>query len=77
MRRPRLPHPTGPEVRRVAELTGKELGAIEECIKMEALFVRKLQYYERACSDPELRDICDSAMRTAERHIQDLLGLLR
>jgi rubrerythrin len=58
-------------------LTTKELGAIEECIKMEALAVRKLQAYEREASDPELREMCRSGVDTAQRHIEELLGLLR
>ena len=58
-------------------LTTKEIGAIEESIKMEALCVQKLQAYEREASDPELREMCRSGIQTAQRHIDELLGLLR
>ena len=58
-------------------LTTKELGAIEESVKMEALSVQKLQAYEREASDPELREMCRSGVQTAQRHIEELLNLLR
>jgi len=67
----------GGEVETMNGLTTKELGSIEECIKMEALCVQKLRGYEQEAADPELRDICRSALQTSERHVDELLELLR
>lgn len=68
-----------PEVSGVAAngLTVKELGFIEESIKMEALAWEKLVGYERDATDPELRDICRRGQQTCQRHIDELLELLQ
>lgn len=58
-------------------LTVKELGHIEECLKQEALCAEKLGCYEREAEDPELREICRHGLQTCQRHIEELLGLLR
>jgi predicted patatin/cPLA2 family phospholipase len=58
-------------------VTTKELGFIEELVKMEVLCASKLEIYEREVRDPELRELCRSGLRTAERHIDELLSLLR
>lgn len=57
-------------------LTTKEVGFVEECIKMEVLCATKLQCYEREVRDSELREICRQGLRSCEQHIDELLGLL-
>lgn len=59
-----------------AELTTKELGFVEECIKMEVLCEQKLRWYEREAEDPELRDLCRRGQQVCRRHVDELLGLL-
>jgi len=58
-------------------LTTKEVGFIEECIKAEALCVAKCAGYAHEAADPELRELCRDAVAGANRHIDELLGLLR
>jgi hypothetical protein len=58
-------------------VTTKELGFLEELLKAEVLGAAKLAAYERQVQDPELREICRSGLRSAQRHIDELLALLR
>ena len=58
-------------------LTTKELGAVEECFKMEALCFSKARAYEREVEDQELRDICRQTAEAAQRHMDELLEILR
>ncbi len=58
-------------------LTTKELGFVEDCIKSEVLCASKLRGYERDAQDPELREICRHGIQTCERHVEELLSLLR
>jgi spore coat protein CotF len=58
-------------------LTTKELGFVEECVKSEVLCAEKLRCYEREAQDPELREICRHGIQACERHIDELLSLLR
>jgi hypothetical protein len=58
-------------------LTTRELGFLEECLKSEALCAAKLRSYEREAQDGELREICRHGIQTCERHVEELLALLR
>ena len=58
-------------------LTTRELGSVEECLKSEVLCAEKLSCYEREAEDPELREICRHGIQSCERHIDELLSLLR
>jgi spore coat protein CotF len=58
-------------------LTTKELGFVEECVKLEVLCEQKLRIYERQTEDAELRDIFRRGQDTARRHVDELLSLLR
>ncbi len=59
------------------DLTTKELGFVEECIKAEALAAVKLELYEREAQDGELRDICRRGIQSCNRHMDQLMDLLR
>lgn len=57
-------------------LTEKELSAIEERLNGEKLFVDKLKVYSQQCSDPELRQKCETIAGKHQKHYNRLLGLL-
>ena len=58
-------------------LSSKELGFVEEAIKMEVLCCEKLEAFRHEIQDPELRDLCTQGLQSCHRNVDDLLQLLR
>lgn len=58
-------------------LTEKELTAIGDQLAYEKLLVTKLKAYSLQCSDPELRQQCETIAGKHQDHYQILLGFLK
>jgi hypothetical protein len=57
-------------------LTEKELSAIEDQLKGEQLLVTKIKAYSQMCTDPDLKQKCDSIATKHQSHYDKLLSFL-
>jgi hypothetical protein len=57
-------------------LTEKELTAIEDELGTEKLLVTKIKAYSQMCTDPELKQKCDSIASKHQTHYDKLLSFL-
>lgn len=57
-------------------ITEKELSAIEDQLNSEQLLVTKFKAYSQMCSDPELKQKCDSIAQKHQCHFDKLMGFL-
>lgn len=57
-------------------ITEKELSAIEDQLSNEQLLVTKFKAYSQMCSDPELKQKCDSIAQKHQCHFDKLMGFL-
>lgn len=57
-------------------LTAKELSAIEDQLSNERNTVCKFKAYSQMCSDPELKQKCDSIAQKHQSHFDQLMGFL-
>lgn len=57
-------------------LTEKELSAIEDQLNGEKLLVTKIKAYSQMCTDPELKQKCDSIASKHQTHYDQLLSFL-
>lgn len=57
-------------------LTEKELTAIEDQLNGEKLLVTKIKAYSQMCSDPELKQTCDTIASKHQSHYDKLLSFL-
>lgn len=57
-------------------LTEKELTAIEDQLNGEKLLVTKIKAYSQMCTDPELKQKCNSIASKHQAHYDKLLSFL-
>lgn len=57
-------------------LTAKELSAIEDQLNGEKLLVSKCKAYAQQCSDPQLKQKCETLAGKHQTHYDTLLSLL-
>ncbi len=57
-------------------LTEKELTAIEDQLNGEKLLITKAKTYSQMCTDPELKQKCDSIACKHQTHYDKLLSFL-
>ncbi len=57
-------------------LTEKELSAIEDQLSGEKLLVTKFKAYSEMCTDPELKQKCESISDKHQTHYDKLLSFL-
>jgi hypothetical protein len=57
-------------------LTEKELTAIEDQLNGEKLLVTKIKAYSQMCTDPELKQKCNSIASKQQAHYDKLLSFL-
>ena len=57
-------------------LTEKELTAIEDQLNGEKLLVTKITAYSQMCSDPQLKQTCDTIASKHQAHYDKLLSFL-
>ena len=58
-------------------VTTKELGAIVEISKMEALACKKARVFQPMVQSSQVQELVDEARRTADEHIDHLREIVR
>lgn len=57
-------------------ISEKELTAIEDQLSNEHVLITKYKAYSQMCSDPELKQKCDSIAQKHQCHFDKLMGFL-
>ena len=60
----------------MAQITEKELSAIQDQLTSEQTLVTKLKAYSQMCSDQELKQKCDSIAQKHQAHYDRLMSFL-
>lgn len=60
----------------MANLTSKELSAIEDQLGIEQTMIKKYQMYSQTCSDPQLKQKCSQIASQHQTHYNRLMGHL-
>lgn len=60
----------------MAQLTAKELSAIEDQLNAEKLLVTKYKAYSQICQDPQLKAKCEQMAGKHQNHYDRLLANL-
>ncbi len=60
----------------MANLTEKELSALEDELAAEQLLVKKYQTYAMLCTDPQLKTQCEKIAGQHQKHFDRLMGFL-
>lgn len=60
----------------MAQITEKELTAIEDQLTSEQTIIAKTKAYSQMCSDKELKQECDSIAQKHQAHYDQLMGFL-
>ncbi|MCL2088236.1 MAG: spore coat protein [Oscillospiraceae bacterium] len=60
----------------MANLTSKELTAIEDQLNVEQNLVKKFTMFSQSCSDPQLKTKCEQIASRHQGHYTRLLGHL-
>ncbi len=60
----------------MANLTAKELTAIEDQLNYEQMLVKKFRSYQQSASDPEVSACCGKLADAHKRHFDTLMGYL-
>lgn len=60
----------------MANLSSKELSAIEDQLNYEQMLVKKYRTFASACSDPQLRTKCEQVASRHQDHFNRLMGHL-
>lgn len=61
---------------RGSQLTTKEIGAMEEILRVESVTAKKAAVYAEMVRDPELRNLAEQASREAKRHVKEITSEL-
>ena len=60
----------------MANLTSKELTAIEDQLSSEQTMIKKYQMYAQSCTDPQLKQKCEQIAMKHQEHYQKLFNHL-
>ena len=60
----------------MANLTTKELAAIEDQLGVEQTLVKKYKMYAQQCTDPQLKTKCEQTAARHQEHFSRLLNQL-
>jgi hypothetical protein len=72
-----VPRKVGKENRQMANLTSKELSALEDQIKSEQVLVKKYRAMACLCSDMTTKTSFDSYADKHQQHCDTLMGFLQ
>ena len=61
----------------MANLTEKELTALEDQLNYEQLLIKKYKGYAGIAQDPQIRDVCNSLAARHKQHYDTLMGHLQ
>ncbi len=60
----------------MANLTSKELSAIEDQLNCEQMLIKKYKAYAQAVSDPQIKTTCEQIAAQHKQHYDTLMGHL-
>lgn len=60
----------------MAQITEKELAAIEDELSSEQTLIAKMKAYSQMCTDQELKQKCDSIAQKHQTHFDRLISFL-
>ncbi len=60
----------------MANLTSKELSAIEDQLNCEQMLIKKYKAYAQAASDPQIKTTCEQIAAQHKQHYDTLMGHL-
>lgn len=60
----------------MANITSKELSALEDQLNYEQVLVKKYRTYAASCADPQLRTKCEQVAARHQDHFNRLMGHL-
>ena len=61
----------------MANLTEKELSALEDQLQMEQVLIKKYKGYAGIAQDPQIRDLCTRLASQHKQHYDTLMGHLQ
>ena len=61
----------------MANLTEKELSALEDQLGMEQVLIKKYKSYAGIAQDPQIRDVCNRIAARHKQHYDTLMGHLQ
>lgn len=60
----------------MADLTNKELDAIQDQLTMEKLMIQKYKIYSQTASDPQIKTKCEQIAAKHQEHYDKLMNKL-
>ena len=60
----------------MANLTSKELSAIEDQLNCEQMLIKKYKAYAQAATDPQIKTTCEQIAAQHKQHYDTLMGHL-
>ena len=60
----------------MANLTAKELSAIEDQLNCEQMLIRKFRAYAQSATDPQIKASCENMAQRHTHHYDTLMGHL-
>ncbi len=60
----------------MANLTSKELSAIEDQLNCEQMLIKKYKAYAQSASDPQIKNTCEEIANKHKQHFNTLMGYL-
>ena len=60
----------------MANLTSKELSALEDQLNREQVLIKKYKAYAQAASDPQIKTTCEQIAAQHKQHYDTLMGHL-
>jgi len=57
----------------MANLSSKELGALEDQLSQEVMLIKKYRAYSNLCTDPTLKTVCDQVADKHQKHFDTLM----
>ena len=60
----------------MANLTSKELSALEDQLNCEQMLVKKFKAYSLGATDPQIKSYCEQIAQQHKQHFDTLMGHL-
>lgn len=60
----------------MANLTSKELSALEDQLNQEQMLIKKFKAYAQAATDPQIKNSCEQIANQHKQHFDTLMGHL-
>lgn len=60
----------------MANLTAKELSALEDQLNCEQMLIKKFKLFAQSASDPQIKTTCENMAARHKQHFDTLMGHL-